>query len=451
MSQPRTRSRWYPTGASSGGGTILSKEPGSSTKVTSGYADLRGREITTSEGHPYSHSFRGTDIGGDFFTQKYWMEVPEHLDSETRIYGWSGGRYSVQQVKGDVIVNPNTQGSVVLFKNQPEPGIFGLAWDAIPLVLTKGSRGATKPSDLDAIGASLVAKCKPGESPASLAASLIELKNDGLPSLLGIESWKNRSSPHKGVGSEFLNHQFGVLPLISDVRSVAESIVSKDKHLRQLIRDNGKLVRRRLELDPIVTTTTLVADESASPINLRLVGTPVNAISTSLQGYTWRRTVTQHVTDRYWFSGAFTYYLGENMFHKNSLIRNASRFRWLLGLDLDLDTIYQVAPWSWAVDWFTNLGDVVSNVSSFSNDGLLMPYGYVMRHRHVRVEATLQPNGPGSANVRGFPGRTFRSVYHIDQKERRRANPYGFGLRDGDLSLKQKAILAALGLTRLPS
>lgn len=450
MSPPRTRQRLYNKGADYGSSDSVYTEPSRPSQHTSGRVRLRGREITTSEGHPYSHSFRGTDNGGNFFTQKYWMEKPEHTSAQVRLYGWSGGRYATHDVTADILVNPHPQATINLFHDLVEPGIYGFDWDAISFDgIRHGALGATPASELDAVGATLVKRVKPGESPANLAAALIELKNDGLPSLLGIESWKNRTNPQKGVGSEFLNYQFGILPLISDVRSVGEAIVSKDKHLRQLIRDNGKLVRRRLELDPMVRTTTVLREEDSSTLNLRALGLKTNGIAYSVSGFRWRRSVIQTVTDRYWFSGAFTYYLGENMLHKDALIRNASQFRWLLGLDLDLDTIYQVAPWSWAIDWFTNLGDVISNVSSFADDGLVMPYGYVMRHRHVKIEAVMEPVGPGSTKVVGFPGRTFRSVYHLDQKERRKANPFGFAIRDGDLSLKQKAILAALGLTRM--
>jgi hypothetical protein len=45
---------------------------------------------------------------------------------------------------------------------------------------------------------------------------------------------------------------------------------------------------------------------------------------------------------------------------------------------------------------------------------------------------------------------TFRNTYMVDQKERVRATPYGFGLDLGSLNPRQWAILASLGLTRAP-
>jgi hypothetical protein len=49
-------------------------------------------------------------------------------------------------------------------------------------------------------------------------------------------------------------------------------------------------------------------------------------------------------------------------------------------------------------------------------------------------------------SVRNYTASSNR-VYTI--KQRRAANPFGFGLTDDDLSLRQKSILAALGISFL--
>jgi hypothetical protein len=57
-------------------------------------------------------------------------------------------------------------------------------------------------------------------------------------------------------------------------------------------------------------------------------------------------------------------------------------------------------------------------------------------YTHSGVNLKTGPTGPVS--------QVFRTVY----KRRVKAHPYGFGLTDGDLSPRQLAILAALGISR---
>jgi hypothetical protein len=119
----------------------------------------------------------------------------------------------------------------------------------------------------------------------------------------------------------------------------------------------------------------------------------------------------------------------------------------LLGTRLTPDVLWNLAPWSWLVDWFTTIGSSLSNVVSFQNDGLVMPYGYAMRRVRITTVASTTlafKENPEKELL------TFRNTYMVDQKERVRATPYGFGLDLGSLNPRQWAILASLGLTRAP-
>jgi len=117
----------------------------------------------------------------------------------------------------------------------------------------------------------------------------------------------------------------------------------------------------------------------------------------------------------------------------------------LLGLDLNPETLWEMAPWSWAVDWFTNAGDVIHNVNAWSSDGLVLKYGYIMEHTIVRDIYTWV------GDTRFKPDTVYPDVVVLvtETKLRRRATPFGFGLTFSSLTKRQKAIAAALGLTRL--
>jgi len=98
-------------------------------------------------------------------------------------------------------------------------------------------------------------------------------------------------------------------------------------------------------------------------------------------------------------------------------------------------------------DWKLNIGQVLSNMSAFQNDNLVLRYGYIMQT--ITVDVTHRTTGlqtrPGTWNPSAVVT-TFRS----ERKIRQRATPYGFGLDPKNFSESQWAILGALGMTMAP-
>jgi hypothetical protein len=119
----------------------------------------------------------------------------------------------------------------------------------------------------------------------------------------------------------------------------------------------------------------------------------------------------------------------------------------LLGARITPEVLWNLTPWSWAVDWFTNVGDVIHNVSRFMNDGLVMHYGYIMRKRSVTREYSHSGGVVRVANGTKPIG-ILTQKFKTTVKERASATPWGFGLTFGSFTNRQKAIMAALGLTR---
>jgi hypothetical protein len=92
------------------------------------------------------------------------------------------------------------------------------------------------------------------------------------------------------------------------------------------------------------------------------------------------------------------------------------------------------------------MGDIVSNLSDWATDGLVMRYGYIMEHRFMEITYSLdrptrlKPAGSYLASPVTF-------VY--ETKRREKASPFGFGLSWNGMSPRQLAIAAALGITRV--
>jgi len=291
--------------------------------------------------------------------------------------------------------------------------------------------------DLDEHGATAIARCKPTNSVANAATFLGELYKDKLPLIPGSHTWESRNLKAKQAGEEFLNVEFGWLPLVSDVNSLAYAVTHAETVLSQYERDAGKVVRRRynfpeqrtIESGPFGFDTQTAYYSPAAEIfhaGPRTAGV-------------W----TRETVHRRWFSGAFTYAMPSGYDSRSKLSKYALYSDKVLGANLTPETLWNLAPWSWATDWFANTGDVISNISSWSADGLVMQYGYMMEHSIVTDTYTRENSGLINNSVPVQP-----VTLVTETKVRRKANPFGFGVSWDGLSPIQLAIAAAIGITR---
>lgn len=291
-------------------------------------------------------------------------------------------------------------------------------------------------------GTKAISLTAPTAPSANLAVGLAELVREGFPRAVGSTLLNPKFYDPRNFGDEFLNVQFGIKPLISDVRQAAHAVVNAGKILRQLERDSGRNVRRQFGF-PEETSTEV------------LLGTGViftNTMPSRFQTDVFSRTggpstTTITTTRRKWFSGAYTYHMPSTHINSLKAVRSAEeKAHYLLGLELTPEVLYNLTPWSWLADWFANIGDVVSNVTRFASDNLVLRYGYMMCETNVHMIRTL--TGPstyygGSLGELVFESGTIR-------KERFRSTPFGFGSVVSGFTQGQWNILAALGMSRTP-
>jgi len=263
-------------------------------------------------------------------------------------------------------------------------------------------------------GATCIARSAPTNPLADAGTFLGELRQ--LPKVPGRDFYKHGL---KGTGGEYLNVVFGWSPAWRDVRSFREANAKADVFLKRLERGSGKYTRRRYTLLDTrdVTETTISANASST---LDLPGNPYR------KNPLRRTTIT---TERVWFSGAFTY-LYQRTPTQSEFFKKIQDARDVYGLDLSVEVAWNLLPYSWLADWYGNIGDVAHNLTRFSQDGLTMRYGYIMRHKRIEYIYTYGPS-------------SFTTVAEV--KQRRRASPFGFGVNPASLSDRQWAILAALG------
>jgi len=240
---------------------------------------------------------------------------------------------------------------------------------------------------------------------------------------------------------EYLNAQFGWAPIVSDIRSISNALYHADAVIRQYERDSGKLVRRKYDFPSESSTSFVTLASGVVPWIPGGVSGDLLDPTSNARGTVYRQ---DSIDRRRWFSGAFSYYLPDSYSASGEMRRIAQQAKKLLGLSLTPETVWNLSPWSWAADWFFNVGDVFSNLSDLLVDNLVLQYGYMMEHTVQRRTYTYA--GPTGAKTRDV--RPSNVSFVIETKMRQRANPYGFGLTWSGLSPFQLSILAALGINK---
>lgn len=382
-------------------------------------SNLVGTQSTTSENHPewrQRAKHADVDIGGEFTMQRKWADVPSgrQIASVRWLPDGPGGRIYDQIYSGQVW---STSGIGYSFPNYFQ----------------------SSNSTLDAWGSKAIAECKPTNSVADASVFLAELFREGIPKMIGSTLWRDRTEATlKKGGSEYLNYEFGWKPIANDIRKFMYGVAHARTVLEQYERDAGRVVRRRFSFPP---------EESTS---VELMGTGLRAYMnpSSQPQYadgpaTGRLHRISTTSRRRWFSGAFTYYIPGGLTSNGVLDEYTSQARNVLGLKLTPELIWNLAPWSWAADWVSNLGDVISNASDWASDGLVLRYGYVMEHTIAKHTYAYS----GSTGLRSDLKPVNVSLCS-ETKTRRKATPFGFGLTWSGLSPRQLAIAAALGITK---
>jgi len=306
-------------------------------------------------------------------------------------------------------------------------------------------------SDIDiSFGSRAISVTSPTKPASSFLQAILELVRD-MPKIpfqhLNQINRKDKTLVEpflKGLAGDFLNGQFGWLPLVSDVLKVCSAVINCNEILKQYVRDAGpeNAVRRRYEFDPIEhITVTERTGQTLRPFEYTTQAFHSDFFSSASA---MRGSVTDVLTstEKYWFSGAYCYSLpdGDNPLEKFGLY--AALANRILGMRIDADTLWELSPWTWLADWFFDIGILMKNVSMFQQDGLVLRYGYLMRETTIQMSSTHS----GLTLLSGPTG-SVTSTIRIKQKERVRATPYGFGLNPSTFDAQKWSILVALGLT----
>lgn len=301
-------------------------------------------------------------------------------------------------------------------------------------------------NDRDVIGNRVFKGIVPTRSQVNTVRSIGELIKDGLPNLIGLGMI--RDGAVKGTAGEYLNYQFGIAPVVSDLRKLSAAVKDSHKILSQHRRDTGRWVRRsRVWEDPpenAVYTTTSPGIAWGARLDSPSGGSLNLASFLGSSGALRQGSVTSTLARSHKFVGQFSYMIpgttGDVFDRFDSYLEQADH---LLGLSFDAATLYDLLPFSWLLDWVVDFGTVFDNAVALSSDHLVCKYAYHMSHETVRHHGMV--TGMKDINGGDIPPVIFKDTV-VERKSRDRANPYGFNVALSGLTSYQTSILAALGL-----
>lgn len=380
----------------------------------------------------------------------------------------TGGNFTVV----DVDVNPNVLFGPVVCSNLGKPGVTQANRKEyrgffMPAILDEGS---TVLANYGTAGGLVIANnpfvppitnqhesdawnIRPKLEKYSAANAIFELRE--LPALLEQNSrslreiWSSMTGNPGGynmgpskVADEYLAVQFGWKPFLGDVSKMIDTVVFYKQYLDDLIAQNNTWVRKKrtLEEEEVGTTISVFPSPGLQPFGEGLL----QMCRTDENGTVGERALLKTVKRKVWAVGEFKFYrpefdpVNEDFF---SALMTVRRHMILHGLRINPSHIWQAIPWSWLIDWFSNLGDLIERLDEQYNDGMVSRYLYVMQSQSISWKSFH------SYNFYSGPLQVTNERVAVTKQRRHADSPYGFVL-GGSLSPTQWSILGALGLTR---
>lgn len=227
---------------------------------------------------------------------------------------------------------------------------------------------------------------------------------------------------------------------MNDLRKAYKTYRTLESQLAKLREENGRNITRRATLQDDKSTVT-----SSLYSNIPLAfadGRPATGSGFSIT------TTTTSTATRVWYYSNLRYYtpdIGSSQWTKRATAA-------LFGVNPTPELLWEVLPWSWLIDWFTNVGDIISNASNNAVDNLVLNASYVMKTTETSTEVSTYSRWPSFRNVLiqweagdATYGYKKSTTYKMRQGG---LSPFGLGTTLGGLTAYQASILAAIGVSR---
>jgi hypothetical protein len=211
--------------------------------------------------------------------------------------------------------------------------------------------------------------------------------------------------------------QFGILPLVGDLRTCYQFQKLVDSRAKELDKLNTKGLRR---------TVTLRTDTSSlvQPVVFQSNIIWVEALLTKRTSYKWK--------------GHIRYYPKPHAIPLSESEQRDQIVKLIYGLHFDVKNLYEALPWSWLVDYFFNLGTYLSATRNQLD----------VTHDSPRIIHDITTD-MASHSHSCPPGVTMTPYKHRRRTYQRRIVPATITARTEALTAQQWSILGSLSVLKL--
>jgi len=379
-----------------------------------------------------NRSFNHPRINGKYFTGGPWMmwKYEETIDGDNiTMYRLGSSRAFTG------ILTPNMS----LIPSFPAVTMERLHLDMFNL----GAKAyaALKPAKPNVEGLSFFVGLK--DYVPKLKATLQEIRRKSRKEIRRIQK---KNPKFGGFAAElYVAYYFDYKPFMMDLRRFTEAFINGKKNFDQLLRDEGKGIRRSVTLEGEnlqKNNDSFVMETNFGGWN-PYVG-PIQVTQCYPLGSHGISQFSSGHSSRSWAEGKARYLLPPGPRDEQWKKGIAQR---MLGLRImSPSQLYDIIPWSWLMDYFTGLGDFMSAVDNGVADSVWFDYAYVMLEQDYWVKndfsTVYYSSSSGGVGIAGTHHRISRTV-----KMRDYATPFGFGLTSP--TDHQMSILGALGYSSI--
>lgn len=393
--------------------------------------------------------FNSVDVGNPFaVVHRRRMVVPDTITTTgTSTCVWDGiPTYLLPDQNGGTLSGRGT--------------FSGFNWtsytDVSSLLTATGSSLALSGQEKTKLQSDLISRLNPYRNEMAGLTAIGEIVLGGMPNAFWrLDNFRRNVST--SMGNLDLNLRFGWAPLAADIKELLWACLRLDQ---MLVAKNARR-RRRFKLK----TVDYVKDTGLS-VNEGRVSFPTNVGTHSGSNYgvsSLGKILLSSTNPGYDVPLSFSvrYQKGVRFCHQeisinftanysngvksnptmNGYVDRALEF---LGLELTPDVVYNLTPWTWMLDWFTNLGSLVNYTSNFGLSNNVLNYAYFTQHITTQRGAFLW--SPPISTVARKGATMIRE--ETTEVVREQASPLGFGASWPTLTQSQLDILTAFGITR---
>ncbi len=254
-------------------------------------------------------------------------------------------------------------------------------------------------------------------------------------------------------GKNYLGYQFAVLPLVSDLRKIGDTLARATTALTGF---NTPIHRNRTKGVSVNPTQTTSLNERPLAVAGGYAGIPLlesqmqkdygtSAVQGTVGGIranVWSSTSEE---TRTWYEAEYVL-VPKVGFDPPSYL---DKLEFLMNTDFTARTLWELSPWSWLADWTLKVGDSIGANEIATSNRLVTNYAYAMSEQKktsVFVAKNFRPDVNYAAV--GFPAQ-YVSTRTTTVKRRIRANPFGFNPVSSSITrTEQWAILGALAASK---